>query len=124
MYILPELDPRAPPQDGATIKSAVDLVEFNSTENGCQLFCLQAYKTLDGTDLHRITYKEFRDMVSNCQGWIDKYIPQSSIEESKTPQRKHVALLLDSDVGLLVYLFAIMGCGLGVCRSRRVRDLG
>ena len=102
MYTLPDLDTRAPPHDGAPIKSAVDLVEFNSKENGSQLFCLQAYKTLDATGLDRVTYKEFRDMVSNCQGWIDKHIPRSSIEESKTPQRKHVALLLDSDVGLLV----------------------
>ncbi|KAH7121149.1 hypothetical protein B0J11DRAFT_616525 [Dendryphion nanum] len=120
-FVLPQFDASLPPPSDATIKTVVELIDFNTAENPNYLFCLQAEKSLDGPDspqFLRVTYKLFRDMILSCQSWLEKNLAnvKRPIQDkagniSKGPP---VALFLDSDVGLLAYVFALMGLGIPV----------
>jgi hypothetical protein len=121
-YILPRFDTTSPPSPKTEIKSVLDLIEFNRKENPSYHFCTQAEgDDLSDVSLLRITFRLFFEMVSNCQRWIEENVAEAkqpvldqSGDMKKAPT---VSLLLDSDVGVLIHLFALMGLGIPVRSS-------
>lgn len=119
-FNLPLFDPSSAPSSDISIKTACDLIDFNADRNPDHLFCLQAEKSPNGSknpSFLRITYRSFRDMVLRCQQWIEEHIREIHLPiliDGKTVKSRPVALLLDSDIGLLVHLFALMGMGVPV----------
>lgn len=122
-FLLPVFYSSSPPPELAPIKTIVDLIEFNAKNNSDSLFCLQAEKALNGSrspPFLRITYKMLRDMILGCQQLLlsdlkgeirEPYRDQSGSAMRSRP----VAVLVDSDVGLLLHLFGLMGLGVPVC---------
>jgi hypothetical protein len=123
-FIVPKFDASLPPAEDASLKTVAQLIDFNAQHNPNYMFCLQAEKPLSGVKdppLLRITHKSFQAMILSCQTWV-----QEQIEEIQLPmkdERGHIVkgapigLLLDSDIGLLVYLFALVGLGVPVRSS-------
>jgi len=120
-FILPEFDSRLAPTEDAQIKTVAQLIDFNADNNPDYLFCLQAEKPVNGAKdapLRRITHKSFRSMISSCQVWIEDHIEELQLpvqdEKGNITKGPPITLLLDSDVGLLVHFFALLGLGVPV----------
>jgi acyl-coenzyme A synthetase/AMP-(fatty) acid ligase len=111
-YVLPVFDTSSPPAPAEKIKSTIDLIDFNAEHNPNALFCIQ----MEEHDvLLEISYKTFRDMISRSQAWVEENIHTVGRDESNKMSKPHsIALFMDSDVGLLAYLFALMGLGIPV----------
>ncbi|PVI03043.1 acetyl-CoA synthetase-like protein [Periconia macrospinosa] len=106
----------APPPD-ATIKTAYHLVNFNARKNAYHEFCLQAEK-LPGSDqisLVSITHSDFERAIVACQSWILGNIASTRYSGGDgTSLNKPVALLIESDVSILIYMWALFGLGVPV----------
>jgi hypothetical protein len=113
-YVLPVFDTSSPPARAQKIKSTIDLIDFNAEHNPNALFCVQMEEH-DVPGSLEVSFKTFRDMISRSQAWIEENIPTAVRDEGNTMSKPQpVALFMDSDVGLLVYLFALMGLGIPV----------
>ncbi|KAF2135592.1 uncharacterized protein K452DRAFT_281299 [Aplosporella prunicola CBS 121167] len=102
------------------IRSLPELLEFNARNNPNHIFCIQAEKSrsndeTDGLDFQRISHLQFSDAVRACSQWLQEHVP-----ELKTPQRNEqnevikgppIALLMESDVGILIHIMALMSLG-------------
>jgi acyl-CoA synthetase (AMP-forming)/AMP-acid ligase II len=119
-FVLPVFDAKSAPESDLSIKTVSDLIDFNAENNPDQLFCLQAEKGLNESKnppFLRITYRSFRDMIIRCQQWIEEHVPEihpPALIDGNIIKCRPLALLLDSDIGLLVHLFALMGMGVPV----------
>ena len=87
-------------------QSLVELIDFNSTHNASHTFCLRAKP--DGS-LSPVTYAEFKTAVSRCASWAQGVLPTASPGDDKaTTGRAPVALLMESDVGLVIHEFGLI----------------
>ena len=98
------------------IRSLLDLVDFNAFHNADLLFGLQESKT--STDLRSITYKELAQAIGRCISWL---YDQTLNYPSDKPNRHEfqarpppVALLMNSDVNIFIYVLALMRLGIPV----------
>ena len=107
-------------QDHTCVRSIPELIEHNAVHNPHHLFCLQAQKQTQetGPQLYPISHLQLKHAISQCQALL-----LDSIKELKPPSTKDdgtaskgplVALFLESDVGLLIYLYALLGLGVPV----------
>ena len=98
------------------IRSLLDLVDFNAFHNPDLLFGLQESKTSAG--LRSITYKELAQAVGRCIGWLaDQNLNRTSNKSHRQEFRAKsppVALLMNSDVNIFIYLLALMRLGIPV----------
>lgn len=91
-------DKLLPDQHESRVQSLTELINFNSVHNASHPFCVQA--KADGS-LNTVTHAEFKDAVSRCAEWVrDALAPSTSGEP--------VALLMESDFGLVVHEFALI----------------
>lgn len=107
-----------------------ELIDFNAEHNADQLFCLQATKETQNTPQAKpvaITHIQLKRAILRCSKRLI-----AEIEELKQPHKKDdgqfvkcqpVALFGESDVGLLIHLFALMSLGVPVSFSSRLRWL-
>lgn len=122
-FVLPSLEAESPPSIGA-IRTSAELIDFNAEKNPDHLFCVQinpSGRVSECTNHLRITYQTFRDMIRGCQIWIEKNIPraQSTRDDfGNITKSAPIAILSDSDVSLLVYVFALVGLGVPVGSSQ------
>lgn len=129
-YKLPLFTTTTPPHPTAAIRSVVELIDFNAENNPSHLFCLQIeLHNNDGKPaLLRITYKIFQHMIKQCQNWIEDHIPEArqAIAKGNHPgscvKKSAIAILVDSDLGLLVHLFALMGLGIPVRQQNTIHQ--
>jgi hypothetical protein len=126
-FITPEIDASSPPAEDASLKTVAQLIDFNAQHNPNYLFCLQAEKPLDGVKdppLLRITHKSFQAMILSCQTWVQEHIKEIQLpmkdERGDIVKGAPIGILLDSDIGLLVYLFALVGLGVPVRSTQRL----
>ncbi|KAL8766520.1 MAG: hypothetical protein Q9209_006736 [Squamulea sp. 1 TL-2023] len=100
----------------ASIRSLLDLVDFDAIHNPDHVFCLQEIKTT--FELRRITYRELATAVEACTIWLSHQgiAPSSRPRNGEAPEKKPppVALLMGSDITLLIYLLALMRLGIPV----------
>lgn len=101
---------RKPPFD-VRRTTVVDLVKFHADFNSRRIFCWQLEDISRELTLIKITYGTFYRMVGFCQSWLRRFFPERVQSRSlESP----IALLLDSDVSIVVYLVASMGLGISV----------
>lgn len=124
-FLRPQFSPRYQkelPQNG-TIRSLPDLIEFNAIHNSSHLFCVQAEEDSHEshpTDcasewrLRSITFGALKGAVDACCVWLSKNIPQDS-ERTLSQKMAPVALYLESDVGLFIYVAALLKMNIPVC---------
>lgn len=104
------------PQWTRKIRSLLDLVDFNAFHNPDLLFGLQESKT--SAELRSITYKELAEAVGRCIGWlVDQnlnHISSKSHGQESQAKPPPVALLMNSDVIIFIYVLALMRLGIPV----------
>ncbi|KAK7994014.1 hypothetical protein PG989_007395 [Apiospora arundinis] len=96
-------------EDTNRVQSLIELIEFNSTHNASHPFCLQAKS--DGS-LSPVTHATFKAAVSRCATWAQDTLSSTVNDDYKaTGGRAPVALLMESDVGLVIHEFGLMSIG-------------
>jgi hypothetical protein len=120
-FKLPNFDVSSPPTKHTQLKTIAQLLDFNAKNNPNYIFCVQAERPLDdvkGPPLLRLTHKSFQAMTLNCQIWTQEHVKELQIpildEKGTIAKGAPIALLLDSDIGLLAYFFALAGLGIPV----------
>lgn len=112
------LPDRQVPPDETTIQCLPDLVEFNAIHNPDHLFCLQAGVEVEHAQSTKITFAEFARAVEQCGYWIRTKVPSATppvlTEEGGLRKASPVALLLGSDLGLFMYLVALLSLNVPV----------
>jgi len=110
------------------IRSVPELVDFNAVTNPDALFCFQAVKASaslvvktkqeGGFDDIPVTMSQLRDAILRCKDFLTVngviVMPPRKTEDGKLLKNPPVALFMDSDLGLLVHLIALMGLGVPV----------
>lgn len=89
------------------IRTIPELIDYNATHNRDVVFCVQAVK--DAAPV-QITFGQLRDAISRrCARF------RAELQLDPGPKKSApVALVMDSDVELLIHLFALMGLGVPV----------
>ena len=89
------------------IRTIPELIDYNATHNRDAVFCVQAVK--DAAPV-QITFGQLRDAISRRRARLRAELQLDPGPNKSAP----VALVMDSDVELLVHLFALMGMGVPV----------
>jgi hypothetical protein len=127
----PRFNPlRKEPKDGSlhdNIRTIIDLIDFNAKVNPDHTFCLQAEpKVINGStpgfvgprNAVRLSFRELKQAVDACSLWIEgTLINSENVERSADAtcrKQQPVALYLESDVGLFIYLAALLASGIPV----------
>lgn len=148
MFVRPSISLHS--DDGnSDIRTLLDLVEFHARHNPEHTFCIQARKADNNDERERgiisfveITFSQLKEAILQCQTWLTE-----TVQELQLPRRPHadqgvskgppIALLMDSNAGLVVHLLALTGLGVPVlllstplsgppsiiCSARRGRKL-
>ena len=108
-------------EDETGIQTVPELIEHNALHNPHHRFCIQAQKQVQdatGPRLLSISHLQLKRAIARCQTWL-----MNSIDEVQLPSSGHdgwvskgqpVTLFLESDVGLLIHLFASIALGVPV----------
>ncbi|KAL1798233.1 hypothetical protein ACET3X_002270 [Alternaria dauci] len=103
------------------IRTLPELVEFHVKHNPQHTFCIQAEKPLIDNGRHRLTYLSYERLqqaILQCQAWLRDNAPNvhvSYLDDYGTVKRcAPVAVLMESHVGLAVYILTLMGMGVPV----------
>lgn len=104
-----------------SIRTIPELIEFNSRANAESLYCVQALKTqhAETTTALQVTMRQLRNAIWRCsgdlRGWLIGLDDTSATDESQSHVKPDpVALLLDSDIGLLLHLFSLLSLGVPI----------
>ncbi|KAL4900540.1 hypothetical protein BDW74DRAFT_188176 [Aspergillus multicolor] len=95
------------PVDSGAVKTLPDLIEFNAENNSDDLFALQEVR--DGgkhVDLTRITFRDLRDATQAAARILQKTL--SPVQDTAYRSNAPVALFVESDIVLFVYLAALL----------------
>lgn len=107
---------------GGPICTVLDLIDFNAEQNPDWPFCLQA-TTTRATPIE-ITQLQFKQAIVRCSTRLKADIAQLKAPckdaEGKFVKCQPVALFVESDVGLLIHLFALMSLSIPVSFTREV----
>ena len=101
--------------DSREIRTLPELIEFNAVHNADYLFCLQAGRQ---QKLLAVTHGQLKEAILCCSDWLvanvkDLKLPK--IREDGTIEKgQPVALLMESDVGLWIYLMSLLSLGVPV----------
>ena len=107
-----------------TVRCLPDLIHFNATNNPTHVFCLQAQQQSSDCpkfDVRGIAFLELEQAVERCCRWIlanvADVLPARIAKDGSVQKSKPVALLMESDVGLFVYVAALLTLNIPVCYS-------
>ena len=114
-FIRPDFSPLQPlngePAAGDSINCLPDLIQYNASQNGDRTFCIQGETIVENS--RRISYQELERAVSACSYWVESHLEIDS-KEAEPYKPKPVALYLESDVGLFIYIAAMLASGIPV----------
>lgn len=105
-------------QGPLSLRSLPELVHYNAIHNPNHVFCLQSSQpsgTPEQIHFIPITYHQLASAVEDCSSWLLNTIPDAHAAELKAgpggPTVKKalpIALFLESDVGLFIYIIALL----------------
>ena len=96
------------------IKCLPDLIRFNALHNPDHTFCVQAQLTShDQTlDFRYISFLELDQAVERCCNWILANVKDAHsakfAEDGSVRKSQPIALFMESDVGLFIYIAALL----------------
>lgn len=94
------------------IHSLPELVDFNAVHNPDHLLCIQARSNAPWV---KVTNAQFKVAIDQCAQWITDNVKLPEIKtKNGLTERPPVALLMESDFGLLVHQFALVSMGIPV----------
>jgi acyl-coenzyme A synthetase/AMP-(fatty) acid ligase len=89
-------------------RSLPELIDFHARVNPGHRFCIQARIDAD-VPLLDVTYAQLKHAILCCQSWLCENV--AGIQMENGTKDRPVGLLMDSDLTLVIYLFALMGLG-------------
>ncbi|KAK8137271.1 hypothetical protein PG984_005211 [Apiospora sp. TS-2023a] len=96
-------------RDATRVQSLIELIDFNHDHNASHTFCIQAKS--DGA-LSPVTHAEFKAAVSRCATWAHNIFSNTvASDDNAGAGEAPVALLMESDVGLVIHEFALISNG-------------
>ncbi|KAI1773560.1 hypothetical protein F4818DRAFT_452989 [Hypoxylon cercidicola] len=106
--------PSKTPLSESNIASLPDLVRFNARENPHHVFALQSEINHDAPTgrggntykVSQITFEQLEILIRRCVGWMRNTV--ASLGDNGDDRRSPVALYLESDIGLFIYLVALL----------------
>lgn len=102
-----------------TIKTIPELIDFHAHQNPDHVFCIQSDFSLGGDIFHTVDYACLENAILACQTSIlDDIGPVCLPRQDADGQiikSAPVALLMESDLSILLYLFSLFGLGIPVC---------
>ena len=108
-------------KDERTVQSIPQLIDFNAKANPDYVFCIQAEKALleDFPSFLHVTNAQLKHAICRCAQWLRSTVQElvlPEIIEDGAGSRKGppIALLLDSDINLLVHAYTLMSLGVPV----------
>lgn len=114
-FIRPKFSPLPPAnveslaQD--SINSLPELIRYNAIHNGDRTFCIQGEAAVE--DARMISFKELEDAMSACSFWVEEQLGSSKKGHEPCAKRP-IALYLESDVGLFIYIAAMLASNIPV----------
>ncbi|KAL9079839.1 MAG: hypothetical protein Q9157_001295 [Trypethelium eluteriae] len=103
------------PGMGPGIRTLPELVDFHGENNPQHLFCIQAEKN---NRFVTVNYERLQRAITRCQAWLkeDAIGLHAPIIDTNGQVKKcaPVAILMESHVGLAIYVLALMGLGVPV----------
>jgi hypothetical protein len=125
----PRINLQAADDDCEAIRTVPELIDFNAKHNPDQLFCVQATKATQNA-LHAttiaITHLQLWHAILHCSTRLSAEIAELRLsyrsDEGRFAKCQPVALFMESDVGLLIHLFAFMSLGIPVSPLLRIRS--
>lgn len=115
-FIRPATNYASPEKLEGFLNSLPELVDFNAVNNAAHPFCIQAKPT---PPFDTITHGEFKVAVSRCAAWLKENLPLGpALMPKSLTKMAPVALLMESDFGLVVHEFALMSLGVPVSLRR------
>lgn len=93
-----------------------DLIHFNAVNNPDHVFCLQSRQVSNDYaskfEITHITYSQLAEAVDRCCDWILSNAPGALEarlgQDGSVYKSAPVALFMESDVGLFIYLVALL----------------
>ena len=108
-------------EDNQNVHSIPELIDFNAKFNAEYTFCIQAEKTLseDFPSFLFITHAQLKYAICSCAEWLktsvqELVLPELTEDGIGTRKGPPIALLLDSDINLLVHVYTLMSLGVPV----------
>jgi acyl-CoA synthetase (AMP-forming)/AMP-acid ligase II len=103
------------------VRTLPELVEFHVKHNPQHRFCIQSEKPLVDKGPYRLTtlsYARLQQAILRCQAWLSDNAPNvhpSFLDEHGMVKRcAPVAVLMESHVGLAIFILTLMGMGVPV----------
>ena len=98
------------------VQTLPELLEFCAAHNADHLLCLQARK--HGQKAQEVTCIELKRAVEQCSAWLTATVkeiePAEVMSDGRISRGPPIALFLDSDIGLLIHLLALLWMGVPV----------
>ena len=114
-------------EDEHAVHSIPELIDFNAKFNAEYIFCIQAEKAPleDSPSLLHVTHAQLKRAICCCSQWVkssmqDLVLPRVIEDGAGSRKGPPVALLLDSDINLLVHAYTLMSLGIPVSLMRAV----
>lgn len=105
---------------GCEIRTLSELIEFNARQNADYPFCVQAKKEGPSASSTFLTcsHLQLKQAILQCSAWLlttvaELKLPFKSGDDEVT-KGAPIALLVESDVGLLIYKLSLIGLGVPV----------
>jgi hypothetical protein len=105
-----------------SIRSLPDLIRFNALNNPEKLFAVQAKQSSASgkdSDFVEVKFRDLAESVEQCCSWILENIQGAHVahvdDNGKVEKSKPIALLLESDLTLFIYLAALLTLNIPVC---------
>lgn len=106
-----------PAHEDDHIRTFPELLAFNALHNGPSLFCLQGIRECSSPAV-RITFAEMQKAVDRCKAWLAVTVPglkQPYVDSASTVVKSPaVGILMGSDVGIIIYMMALLALGVPV----------
>ena len=110
-----------------SIRCISDLVYFNAVKYPHHVFCLQSWKvSSDSASNFKytfITYSQLAQAVERCCEWILRNVPGASEArlglDGSISKSAPIALFMESDVGLFIYMLGLITLNIPVWYSGR-----
>lgn len=111
------------------IKTFPELLAFNAKHNGSSLFCLQGVKDSSEPPVP-VTFEQLQKAVDRCKAWLTSNVAGIELPkvdaDGRVTKSPAVGILMGSDVGIIVYMMALLALGVPVSETfarRKVRWL-
>ena len=108
-------------KDEHTVQSIPQLIDFNAKVNADYTFCIQAEKAPleDLPSFLHVTNAQLKHAICRCTQWLKSAVQELVLPEiiedgAVTRKGPPIALLLDSDINLLVHAYGLMSLGVPV----------